>query len=527
MTALNIEALMGMLRPAALPGTTPTPQQATGEADGLFLNLLQSFAETLGNGEAETAAPTGQPAGDWLATLFQLLAPAGTPNTLPGMPDPNSGEATDGEATLSLTEMMAAIQTLTGQAQPDTSASALAQVMQAIAGDTPDVGAALLESIQSSDAEGKKLHNALSTLMQELGMGANPALMAAMLNVQPKSGSSATPTAAETPAATGNAALPAATTTLTSTTPMALPAAPAAGQTADTPGAPVAPVNGNTPAAEAQNAAASSTGTPAFTVTTSATDAARTAPPATAESAQTGQPAPANPPAQTAQVPSSPFQQTLAAQTGQQTASQLAATPSTQTTEAAQARATENAPTPQTTDAPAPAMNVAQPTIVAPTQPAAVPVADAPPAPTLPDIPALKQLVDTISVLKQNGQTAVRMRLHPASLGQVMVQLQVNDGNVTVQVLAETSKAQALIQNNLPALKAALNAQGLSNGVFDVAVGSDASAFNTPRRQPFQWRNSSSNGRQAPIGMDGIVNDDRPRGSPRSGLSPGRIDYQV
>ncbi len=527
MTALNIDALMSMLRPTALPGTTPTPQQATGEEDGLFLNLLQSFAETLG-GEAETTASTGQPAGDWLATLFKLLAPAGAPNTLPGMPDP-TGEATDGEATLSLTEMMAAIQTLTGQAQPDTSASALAQVMQAIAGDTPDVGSALLESIQSGDAEGKKLHNALSTLMQELGMGANPALMAAMLNVQPKSGATATPTAAETPAATGDTALPAATTaTPTGTMPTAMSAV--AGQTPDTPAVPVAPATGGNAPTEAQQSttAPASGGTPAFTVPPSAADAARTAQPAAAEGGvQTGQPAPANTSAQTAQVPSSPFQQTLAETSGQQTTPQLTATPSTQTTEAAQPRANEAAPTPQTTDAPAPAVNVAQPATVAPPQTAAAPVADAPPAPTLPDIPALKQLVDSISVLKQNGQTAVRLRLHPASLGQVMVQLQVNDGNVTMQVLTETSKAQALIQNNLPALKAALNAQGLGNGTFDVAVGSDASAFNAPRRQPFQWHNSPTRGRQTSIGVDGIVGDDRPRGSPRSGLSPGRIDYQV
>ncbi|NJN92627.1 MAG: hypothetical protein HC875_00370 [Anaerolineales bacterium] len=56
----------------------------------------------------------------------------------------------------------------------------------------------------------------------------------------------------------------------------------------------------------------------------------------------------------------------------------------------------------------------------------------------LPEIPALHQLVEKISLMKQDGGTEVRLHLQPESLGQVLIQLHFADGDVSVRMLAET-----------------------------------------------------------------------------------------
>ncbi len=118
----------------------------------------------------------------------------------------------------------------------------------------------------------------------------------------------------------------------------------------------------------------------------------------------------------------------------------------------------------------------------------------------LPEIPALHQLVEKISLMKQEGGTEVRLHLQPESLGQVLVQLHFADGDVSVRMLAETTQAQRLIQDHLPQLKATLTAQGLQLNSMAVAVGSDASTFDRNNRQPnyrspmvFQQTNNSTN----------------------------------
>lgn len=108
----------------------------------------------------------------------------------------------------------------------------------------------------------------------------------------------------------------------------------------------------------------------------------------------------------------------------------------------------------------------------------------------LPNIPALHQITDSIGILSQQGQTEVRLHLQPETLGHLWVQLHIVDGNVAVQMLAETPQAQALIQDHLAQLKMAFAAQGLQINGLSVAVGQDNPAFNLPGRRS----NGGSNG---------------------------------
>ncbi len=151
----------------------------------------------------------------------------------------------------------------------------------------------------------------------------------------------------------------------------------------------------------------------------------------------------------------------------------------------------------------------------------------APPATTLPDIPALHQIVKSIELISHNDKQAVRLQLYPESLGQILVHLDTtSDGTVTVRMLAETMQAQNLVQDHLPQLKQALASQGLQADTLSVAVGSDASAFDAPdnpARRGFQGtpqRNFAPNLNRGehPSSVSSIS---------RSGSSLHTVDYQV
>ena len=495
MNNINVEALLSTLAPMNFTAQSGV-QKPTGSADGLFLNLLQSFAESLGGEAQAETAQSGASPGDWLAALFGLLTPAGAPNNL--LPTPDSpGEASDGtDEPVSLTDMMAAIQALAAGNTPG--ALTAEQMMQALAQSA--------ETAQPA-TDGDTPEKTLDVMAEELGLAQNPAILAALTRLQ-QNASPGQPEAKTADAAATGSTQPAINTAAENLSPaVTLP------QPADTPAAKQHPAqslpSGITPAENEPIA----TDTPA----------AHTAPAA--------KPVAAKPTAD----PAVAFAKTLDAAQGKQTS---AAPPASSAAPPAPSSPAPNTvPAPDTTARTEPAsgektitLPTDVPTVTAPQSSAAPPVsapaaADAPTAPTLPNIPALHQLVDTISVLKQNGQTAVRLHLHPESLGQVLVQMHVHNGDVTVQLLTETGKAQALIQNHLPELKAAFSAQGVSTGALSVSVGSDASAFAAPQRQNFQWQNSGN--RTAPTATDDLPDVSPATRVPTNRYTSGRIDYHV
>ncbi len=511
MNGINIETLLNTVAPMTMPtNIAASSQTAAGNADGLFLSLLQSFAgATGGEGTAEDAQATATaPPNDWLATLLNLLAPSGTPNTLLPTPD-STGEASDGTGeTVSLTDMMAAIQSLAGQA-PDNPLTA-EQVMRAF---TESVGKSMPAAGQSAPAvllSNKKLTDTMDAIVEELGMAQNPTILAVLTQLQqPTAPPTVADAGSETVAASGesvvNGSPPAMviaqlTNAVNGTTPQNAPAA--AAQPVAPTDTPVTPNDGGASASPAQPAPSPKFSTPSPSM-----------------------PTPADAPAVV--KPATNFVETLTtAQSNQTTAA-----PTTQ----AAVPVTPGVPVAETTDTPSGEKSVAlptdAPTVTAPQSPAAPPVsapavAEAPAASNLPNIPALHQIVDTMAVLKQNGQTAVRLHLHPESLGQVMIQLHMNNGGVTVQMLAETTKAQSLIQNHLPELKAAFSTQGLNTGALDVSVGSDASAFAAPRRQTFNWQsNPRRHTSSSPV--EGLSHVQQMSQTPSNRHASGRIDYHI
>ncbi len=146
--------------------------------------------------------------------------------------------------------------------------------------------------------------------------------------------------------------------------------------------------------------------------------------------------------------------------------------------------------------------------------------------PVAPQVVPPMSIGDAVRLVRWEGESEARLQLHPESLGQVLVQLHVANGDVAVRMLAETPQAQSLIQNHLPQLKAAFIAQGLQVGGLTVAVGSDTSAFDAPSRQPGRWAGTPEHRRSvtSPDDVNESTNS-RLAATWRSNLYT--VDYQV
>jgi flagellar hook-length control protein FliK len=95
----------------------------------------------------------------------------------------------------------------------------------------------------------------------------------------------------------------------------------------------------------------------------------------------------------------------------------------------------------------------------------------------------ISQLSEKIHVLTREGPSEVRLQLQPKSLGQLLIQLRMDGQELSIHILAESSKTQSIIHDNLNHLKTNLGIQGINLENLAVSIGSDASAFDTPDRQ--------------------------------------------
>ena len=147
------------------------------------------------------------------------------------------------------------------------------------------------------------------------------------------------------------------------------------------------------------------------------------------------------------------------------------------------------------------------------------------PLPGLPDVPVLHQVVRAVEVLQQGGAHEVRLQLQPPALGQLLVQLRVSGGDVSVHMLAETAQAQNVIREHLPELRAAMAAQGLQADNLAVTIGNHLSAFDMAYRQPERWEQYPQYPAVAPLDeAKGVVARAGAR-TPADGLHA--VDYQV
>jgi hypothetical protein len=146
-------------------------------------------------------------------------------------------------------------------------------------------------------------------------------------------------------------------------------------------------------------------------------------------------------------------------------------------------------------DAPAP---IAQPGSVELVTPLATPLHAAPvetldapaaatPAAPRPAAPPAAQIVSHVSPLLQrpDGSYHVSVRLRPEELGGVRIDVHLVDGQVSLQLRADTQVGHEALRTSLPQLRHELEAAGVSPGTLDLGdwAGNQQSPADTSRRQ--------------------------------------------
>ncbi|MFO0885788.1 MAG: flagellar hook-length control protein FliK [Pirellulales bacterium] len=119
----------------------------------------------------------------------------------------------------------------------------------------------------------------------------------------------------------------------------------------------------------------------------------------------------------------------------------------------------------------------------------------------------------------QQRDGEVRLRLSPPELGSVKISMTVQDGVMVAKLETETTAAQALINDNLQALRDRLQEQGIRVERFDVdLMNSSTGGFTNPQDQAFS--NNEGNAFRREEGR----NSGRPNSSneprPRASVSP-------
>ena len=110
-----------------------------------------------------------------------------------------------------------------------------------------------------------------------------------------------------------------------------------------------------------------------------------------------------------------------------------------------------------------------------------------PAAPTLThDHQVMQQLIERFHLVKRPLDTQINIRLHPAELGALKIDLTVAEGSVRASVVAQNHQVQEIIEKNLARLRTILEDQGFTVDQLTVTVESDAVGdFNLSDGQKF------------------------------------------
>ncbi len=95
---------------------------------------------------------------------------------------------------------------------------------------------------------------------------------------------------------------------------------------------------------------------------------------------------------------------------------------------------------------------------------------------TVPDGTVVDQMIAHFSINKRLETGSVNLRLHPQELGELRMEITVEQDNVKAHIVAQSPHAQEMIDRHLPKLREALEQQGLHLGQVEVTVASNDNA---------------------------------------------------
>jgi flagellar hook-length control protein FliK len=107
------------------------------------------------------------------------------------------------------------------------------------------------------------------------------------------------------------------------------------------------------------------------------------------------------------------------------------------------------------------------------------------------DVMNVRSLIQSAQVLLRQGGGEMKVQMNPEGLGQVDLKVNVNDGKVEVQILAETADTKRLLEKNITDLRSSLSGHKLE--VSDLKVD----MAKAPEKDSNQTNNSDFNRDQA------------------------------
>ncbi len=86
----------------------------------------------------------------------------------------------------------------------------------------------------------------------------------------------------------------------------------------------------------------------------------------------------------------------------------------------------------------------------------------------------LQQLIDKFQINRRKPQTNLNIKLHPAELGELKIDLTVKEGSIRANVLAQSQHVQEILEKNMLKLKTVLEDQGFTVDEINIASKSDS-----------------------------------------------------
>jgi flagellar hook-length control protein FliK len=101
----------------------------------------------------------------------------------------------------------------------------------------------------------------------------------------------------------------------------------------------------------------------------------------------------------------------------------------------------------------------------------------------------IRQLTEKFQLSGKNMDSRINLKLHPAELGELKIDLTVKEGSIKANIVAQSQQTLEILEKNIPKLKALLENQGFNIDQISITAESDSvSDFDLFDRQLFSHK---------------------------------------
>jgi len=116
---------------------------------------------------------------------------------------------------------------------------------------------------------------------------------------------------------------------------------------------------------------------------------------------------------------------------------------------------------------------------------------------TVPEGTVVDQMIAHFSVNKRLETGTVNLRLYPQELGELRMEIKVEQDNIKAHIIAQNPQAQEMIDRHLPRLREALEQQGLNLQHVEVTIAAHDNTGNERFQESSAWRQPSNSPHRA------------------------------